>query len=154
MEHRNNLVLKIVYVIFAIIVAIVIFQAGVFVGFRKATFDRSWDENYLANFGPHHEGVLGANPAQFPNAHGTIGKIIKLDSIDESSVVVEGQDNIEKLILFTPTTHIRKLKTDLTPADLALGDSLIIIGAPNSQGDIVASFIRVLPTIPNPPATQ
>ena len=145
---RTRLVLEIIYILLAIIAAIVIFQAGVFVGFHKASFDKSWDENYMQNFGPSKTGALGPMPTQFPNAHGTIGKIIKLDDVDQSGLVVEGQDNVEKIILLTSATHIREMRTDIAVSDLKLGDTLIIIGEPNTQGDIVASFIRVLPAPP------
>jgi len=164
---QTKLVLEIIYILLAIILAILIFQAGVLVGFHKASFDKSWDENYVQNFGPGKQGGFGPMPSQFPNAHGTIGKIIKLDDVNQNSIVVEGQDNVEKIILVSANTHIRKLRTDITASGLDLGDTVIVIGEPNTQGDIIANFIRVLPALPvgtptnqtagpliNPPANQ
>ena len=68
----KNLNKKIVYktlvVIGIVVVALLIFQAGFFVGYKKAGF------------------------SHIPNSHGVSGKVVKIDTV---SMVVEGSDNAE-----------------------------------------------------------
>ena len=133
-----------------VLILLFVFQAGMMVGFRKATFDRSWDEHYIQNFGPRgkHMGPIGPMPGQFPNAHGTIGTII---SVSLPTLIVEGPDKTEKVILVSDDTHIREMRNDLTAKDLAPDQTIVVIGEPNAQGQINAKFIRVLPAVPPVP---
>jgi hypothetical protein len=130
-------------VIAGIIVAMVIFQAGVFVGFHKASFGRDWGNHYYDNFGPRN-GFMGVTHMghQFPNAHGAAGLIIKTDV---ATVIVQDRDLTEKIILIQPTTKILKQDQEISATDLKADDFIVVIGDPNDQGQIEAKFIRVLP---------
>ena len=134
------------------IVALLIFSAGIDVGFHKASFGRDWGENYERNFGfgPDHP-LLGND--NFPNANGAIGKIIK---IELPTVIVEDKDGTEKVILIKDDTQIQNIKTLVTSNDLKIDNFVVVIGAPNTRGQIEAKFIRIMPLgmPPIPPTAQ
>ena len=135
-----------------VLVALLIFYAGVNVGFHKASFGHSWGENYERNFGfgPDHP-LLGND--NFPNANGAIGKIIK---IELPTIIVQDKDNTEKVILLNSDTNIEKTATAIQSSDLSINDFVVVVGSPNDQGQIEAKFIRVMPfgMPPVPPGTQ
>ena len=136
-----------IYFLGIIIIASFIFQAGVFVGFHKASFGRDWGENYSKNFGPKHRNPIGGAlaPDVFPNAHGAIGKIIR---IELPTITVSDKDGLEKSILITDDTDIHLMRGDVSPDKLALDNYIVVIGSPNSQGQIEAKLIRILPAPP------
>ena len=123
-----------------LVIILVIFEAGIYVGFHKASFGRDWGENYGRNFGMMNErdGMMG----NFPNAHGAIGKIIK---IELPTIIVQDRDNTEKVILTTNDTKVIDIKNEIKITDLKLDESVVVIGSPNSQGQIEAKLIRVIP---------
>lgn len=140
---------RILYVIGVIVIAILIFSAGISVGFHKASFGRAWGENYERNFGmkPNRQPFGQDN---FPNAHGAIGKIIK---IELPTIIVQDKDSIEKVILIKENTQIQKMKDHLTTNDLKIDDFVVVIGNPNEQGQIESKLIRIMPSpelIPKP----
>lgn len=139
-------------VIFAVL--LVVFQAGVFVGFKKAEFSYHWSENYQRNFAGPKRGF--AEPFQgkdLINAHGTAGQIIKIDG---STIIIKGNDNVEKVILTKEDTAVRSLRDSIKVSDLKLNDLVVIIGDPaTSSGQITAKLIRVMPAPPaNPDVRQ
>ena len=138
---ESTVFLKILCGIGIVVIAFIIFYAGVTVGFHKATFGRAWAENYERNFGFGPDHSLSAIN-NFPNADGAIGKIIK---IELPTIIVQDKDNTEKVISTTTTTQIQEMKSNITTNDLKLGDFVVVIGTPNAQGQIEAKFIRVMP---------
>lgn len=137
---------KVIYGVCIIIVLSVVFQAGMFVGFRKAQFNGAWSDHYERNFGPRSRGPMGSMmgnlPDRFPDGHGTVGKIIKLET---PNVIVLDKDNTEKIIITDSETDIIKFGEKVNISDLKVDDQIVVIGAPNEQGQIVAKFIRILP---------
>lgn len=132
-----------------ILISLFMFEAGMVVEFRKASFGKSWDEHYLDNFGPRRHGPLGAMPDEFPAAHGTIGTVVR---VALPTLVVAGPDNAEKVIVISDDTQIRRMRDTLAPSDLVPSESVVVIGDPNADGQIRARFIRILPQ-PGEPAT-
>ncbi len=129
----------------AFIVALFIFAAGVSVGSHKAEYVSRIGENYNKIFGADHDVNM-----QIP--HGTIGKIIKIDA---SSIVVLGKDNVEKIILTDDDTMIKHFHDDIKFSDISIGDSVVVIGSPDDQGQIVAKLIRVVtPSVQITPSIQ
>lgn len=147
----SKTIFKILCVIGATVIALLIFSLGVTVGYRKASFGRAWGENYERNFGMGPGGpMLGRD--NFPNAHGAVGKIIK---IELPTVIVQDRDNTEKTILIKNDTQIQSARNSITTNDLKIDDFVVVIGDPNNQGQIEAKFIRVMPFgAPVPPTTQ
>jgi hypothetical protein len=151
-EVTESKVFRIALYTFGIlVVTIFIFQAGIVVGFHKASFDRDWGDNYAKNFGPTQAfRILGGMPENLPNAHGAIGKIIEVNG---PILTVEDRDGTEKAVLVDPDTIIRKMREDATTADLVANTSIVVIGNPNTQGQIEAKLIRIMPT-DMPPASS
>jgi len=124
-----------------VIVALLIFSAGITVGFHKASFGRSWGENYERNFGMMPNRLMSGRD-NFPNASGAAGKIIK---VALPTVIVQGKDNTEKVVLLKDDTRIQKMKESITANDLKVDDFIVVIGIPNEQGQIEAKLIRIMP---------
>jgi hypothetical protein len=121
----------------------VIFEAGVMVGFRKASFSYASNNHYFETLnGPHHM-PLGMNDRDFMGGHGAVGKIIK---IDLPSLLIEAPDGSEKSVTLTDKTTIRKFRDTITPNDLLPESFIIVLGAPKDNGTIEARLIRVTPT--------
>ena len=138
---ESKIAFRILCVLGVIIVSLLIFSAGVTVGFHKASFGRAWGDNYEHNFGmrPNHP-MFGQD--NFPNANGAIGKIIK---ITLPTIIVQDKDNTEKVVLIKDDTKIQKMMSIIKPSDLATDDFVVIIGSPNTQGQIEAKLIRIMP---------
>lgn len=139
---------KVLCAVSALLVLLVTFQAGVFVGFRKASFSYRWGDAYHRTFGPlDHEGSWGMDMMKqgegFTNAHGVAGKVIK---VSLPAVLVEGRDGIEKEVLVTEQTTLHEFRQTIKASDLKVGDVAVVVGAPNASGQIEASFIRVMPS--------
>ena len=151
---ESKKVLMVASIVGVFIIACLIFQAGVFVGFHKASFDRDWGKNYEQNFGMMggNRGPLGGgiiNRENFPNAHGSAGKIIK---IELPTIIVQDKDGTEKVVLINDNTSIRSMMNDITKNDLKIDDFAVVIGSPNTQGQIEAKLIRLMPAgLPNFP---
>ncbi len=131
---------KFVIAIGILIVALVIFVAGMTVGFHQASFERDWGEHYGKNFGMMTE-RFGGN--YFPTAHGATGKII---SMAEPNIVVRDKDNTEKVILIDDDTRIQEGHVLIMAADMKIDEFVVVIGNPNSEGVIRAKLIRVIPS--------
>ena len=146
---ESKTAVNILYGIGIIIVAMIIFYAGITVGFHKASYGQAWADHYNENFGMGHS-PMGTMPMRldsggdyFPNAHGATGKIIK---IELPNVMVQDKENTEKVITINPDTTIQKDRVNITAADLHVDDFVVTIGAPNDTGVIEAKFIRVIPS--------
>jgi len=141
-------------VIIGLIIALVIFRAGMIAGFYKANFSYQWGENYHRNFGGPEKGFMrNIEGKDFTDSHGTVGQIIKLD---QNTIVIKGPDNVEKYVTIDSTTSIIKLKEQIKLTDLKIDDYVVIIGKPNDKGQIEAKFIRIMPHPPyiKAPLTQ
>jgi hypothetical protein len=136
---------KILWGIGIFIAALIIFQAGMFVGFRRASFSYGLGDNYYRTFGGPRGGMMrGFLPDDFPESHGVAGKIIK---ISLPNIFIAGNDGVEKNILISSSTLIREFRQMASPADLKVDDFVVVIGSPNAQSQIDAKFIRVMPGI-------
>ena len=138
---ESKILVGFLYGIGAIVLVALIFSAGVAVGFHKASFGRAWGENYERNFGMR-PGRMMFGDDNFPNPHGSIGKIIK---IELPTITTEDNDGTEKAVLIGSDTKIEKAREPLQPADLKTGDFVVVIGNPNDQGQIEAKLIRIMP---------
>jgi hypothetical protein len=132
------------------IIALIIFQAGVAVGERKVSFAHRFGDNFERNFrdprggGLIHRGFPGG--PDMPGGHGAVGEIV---SISLPLVVVAGPDNLEKTVLVTDTTKIRKFQDSIEAGELGVGDFIIVLGTPNDEGQVEAKLIRLAPPPPN-----
>ncbi|MFZ2522224.1 MAG: hypothetical protein WAX44_04565 [Minisyncoccia bacterium] len=128
------------------IVALVIFQTGVSVGFRKATFGHRLGDNFERNFKDPRGGNFGfpgmPGGMDMPSGHGAVGKIV---SIALPLVVVAGPDNLEKTLIISEDTEIREFRDVITKDKLKVGNFIIVLGTPNDLGQIIAKLIRLAP---------
>lgn len=125
----------------ALIILLLVFQLGVFVGFNKAKFSFKWGDNYHKNFGGPRNGFLrDFEGKDFVGGHGTPGTIAKIDG---NNIIIKDPRGMEKIVAITDKTAIKKGMTDLKPSDLKINDRLIIIGAPRDDGSIEAQLIRI-----------
>ena len=146
---RSKLFRRILWTLAIIVVALTIFQAGIFMGYRKASFSYRLGDNYERMFGiPPHPGMmspgdfLGFPHGEFTSEYGTTGTIIK---INLPTIIVEGNDKIEKVVTVNGKTIIRQFRNDISAQDLNVGESVVVIGSPNSAAQIEAKLIRILP---------
>lgn len=135
---------KVIYVLGAVVILALVFQAGMVVGFKKASFSRDWGNNYERNFGPKREvsRFLKDGMRDIPNAHGAIGKIIK---VEFPNIVVLDKDQTEKIIIIKDDTSILERKEILSKESLKVDQFIVVIGNPNDQGQIEAKMIRIMP---------
>jgi len=144
----------IIWTFAALAIILLIFEAGLVVGYKKANFSFQWGENYHLNFGGPRGGFLeDARGRDLIDAHGIAGKIIKIET---STMIIGGRDNVEKIVNLNDDTAIMRFHEQIKPADLKIGDLVVIIGDPNSSGQINAKFVRIMPAsdgniMPPPP---
>lgn len=136
----------------ALVILLVVFQLGIFVGFHKAGFSYRWGENYHRAFGGPRGGFMkDFEGHDFVNGHGTTGVVVK---IDKDSFVVKGNDSVEKIITLSQTTALERGKTHISLADLKVDDRVVIIGAPDNNGSIEAKVVRVFEATPSMSPTK
>lgn len=128
------------------IVILMIFQAGVFIGYRKASFAYRFGDNYYRAFDRRPPSPFGVPMSgEFGTTHGAAGQVM---SVSLPTFVVAGPDSIEKTVLVGTSTLVRKLDAELKPEDIQTGDFLVVIGEPNDEAQVQAKLIRILPEPP------
>lgn len=140
---------KILYGVGIVIAVLLIFQAGMQVGFRKASFSYGFSDNYHRAFGRQDRhmgmvGFLGGN--DFINSGGAMGKII---NINLPTLAIENTDGIEKAVLITDNTIIKRFRETIKENDLKMGDFVVVIGSPNNDSQIEARIVRIMPNPAN-----
>ena len=129
-----------------IIVLLVTFKAGEFIGFNRAEFSYRWGENYYRSVAGPKQGIPEKIRGQdFLMGHGILGSIIKISS---STLTIKDQDGTEKEILISDKTAVRSFRNEISASDLKIDDQVTIIGSPNNAGQIEAKLIRILPPMP------
>lgn len=161
LETPSKKTRKVAFVVLSVIVALLVFQAGVAVGYRKASFSRQLGNNFYRVFdgratssvmGPHGAGVPGGKPFMMfgegvPGGHGAAGFVV---SVSLPSIVVVGPDGIERIVVIGDETDIRRFRDTASSTELAVDDFVVVLGTPNNDGQIDARLIRILPPPPIP----
>ena len=140
----NNLIgsKKIRYIIgglIALIIVLLIFQAGVFVGYRKAFFSYRGGDRYIQMVEGPGENV-GDN--DFATSHGASGQIV---SVSLPSFVVASPNNREETVVIGDDTSIRMFRNNASSTDIHPKEFVVVLGEPDQAGNIQASFVRILP---------
>ncbi len=149
---------KIAVIIFAaagLLLLLAAFRVGVAIGERKADFSCKWSDNYSRNLKrpdgrdgramgmPEKiKNMGGMNDRGFMGANGVSGKIIK---IDNDVIIIDGIDGMERPVIVSDKTIIRRSMDSIGINDLAPDDQIVVIGSPNNAGQIEAGLIRVFP---------
>lgn len=149
--HTHPHVRKILIGLGIAIVALLIFQAGMMVGYHKARFAGNFGNNFERNFlGPRDHGMGMMFGKKMPGGHGAVGKII---NIALPELTIAGPDNLEKTISIGTSTLVRRFQDETQASTLKVGEFVVVIGNPTTAGQIEAKLIRVLPTPPENIAT-
>ena len=136
---------KIVYSIAVLILLLVTFQIGEYVGFKKAAFSDRIGADYFRQISGRGGLIFGVRSGDFENAHGVIGKIISMSS---STMVVEDHNGLDKTVVFSTSTDIHGVGDDLSHV-LQVGDVVVVFGSASSTSSVVdARLIRILPPPP------
>ena len=136
------------------LIALVVFAAGVFVGFHKARYSYKFGENYERNFvgGPFQggQGIMGNREPRgmmrdfegngFRNGHGIAGTII---SISDNNIIAKDRDGKENTVAVTDKTIIKSQSNDIKISDLKQDDQIVVMGSPGDNGVINADLIRI-----------
>lgn len=130
-----------------VVILLLVFGAGVAVGYRSGLFSSRFGENYYHNFfGGGPGGVMGMPTPM--NQHGTIGSVI---SVGSSTIATKDPGGNEQSIVINEDTVIREGNETLTIAGIQDGDQVAVIGEPNDTGQIAARLIRVFDTSSSAP---
>ena len=138
-----------------LIILAFVFGLGIFVGTKKADFSFKWADEYHRNFGGPQGGLFGDfNNNEFSSANGVYGQIIGINPSTGSgqavTLTIKGRDNVEKIATVDDKTTIRIQMQNEKISDLKVGNNIVVIGEPSSNGQIEAEFIRILPAPPAP----
>ena len=122
-----------------------VFSVGIWVGQKRAEFSFRWTDSYHRNFGGPQGGFLD----NFPNSnliggHGIFGVVI---GIYTNNLIIKDQDSMERIVVISTETTTRNNVGDMNFFDIKINDRVVIIGSPNSEGQVEAKFIRVLPPV-------
>jgi len=130
------------------VIALFIFQAGMFVGYKKASFSFRAGDNFYRTFGERgfQQNLPGMGMMDPTNAHGTIGTVA---SIILPKVVIADRDGVEKTILMDNKTDIRRFRDSIKPEEIKTGEMIMVIGEPNANGQIEARLVRIMPPPPS-----
>ncbi|MDR3546737.1 MAG: DUF5666 domain-containing protein [Candidatus Pacebacteria bacterium] len=134
-----------------LIVLLCVFEAGIMIGYREATFSSGWGANYERNFGDKDvQGSIGLPDGRGPQAFGAIGQIINVSS---TTLLIQDPNHQEQKVVVDKDTLIRNQEDTVTTAALTNGSYVVVVGSPNDSGTIEAKLIRIIPAPPtNPPA--
>lgn len=123
------------------IILLAVFQLGMFVGFKKATYSFRWADSYHRTFGGPRGGFLrDFEGRDFISGHGSAGFIAKIDGVN---LIVKGQDGAEKILTMTSSTTIMRGRDVIASDKLKVDDRIVSVGSPNADGSIEAKIIRV-----------
>lgn len=147
---KTNLAPKIILILSILLVALLIFQAGVVVGYRKGVFSNNWNKNYTVRGidDPHSFLAPFMQRGDGLNPHGAVGEII---SINPPEIMIKGPGRAEEMVIVNQDTEIRNMRQIASTTDLGVGKFIVVIGSPNDKGEINASLIRIVPTPPPRP---
>lgn len=135
---------KILYILGSVFILFFVIQFGMMAGYNRASYSRNWGNNYERNFGPMRssQNFIKNDLGYLPNAHGAIGRIIK---VELPNIVVLDKDKTEKIIIVKDDTNILERRDAVNKEGLKVDQFIIVIGNPNGQGQIEAKLIRIMP---------
>jgi hypothetical protein len=144
---RSKLFAGIVIGICIMLVVICIFEVGVIVGYHEADFSNRWSENYNKNFAGFSNS-MGIPDEHIPSPDGILGEIVSAttDSSGTTTLVISSPQKPEEKIIVDGNTVIRDHEDTVTASSLTTGTYAVVIGAPNSDGELHASLVRIVPS--------
>lgn len=145
--NEKNLKIAVIILV-GLLVGLLIFKLGMFVGSQRGLFACGWAEHYRPNFFGPRPGMPKRffeefNERNLMRAHGTFGKIIQINSQDKN-IVVKNEQEPEKIVIVKDDTIIEMGRRKIKFEDLKENEFIAVIGSPNNEGQIEAKIIRVL----------
>jgi hypothetical protein len=128
-----------------IVIVIISFQAGVFVGYKKAAFSFRGGDNYYRAFGGHSRALIGMDNDDLPASYGAAGKIVK---VNLPEIIIADRANVEKTIIINDDTIVKEFKGEASSSAIHQDDFAVVIGTPNNKSQIEAKLIRIIPPPP------
>jgi len=139
---------KVFQVVVASLGVLLIFLLGLSIGLNVGKHERGfandWSDNYHKNFAGPRGGFMQEmmKDQEIINANGVFGQIIKIEG---NNVVVKGNKDIEKVIVVGEKTIIKRGPETVSLSDLKVSDNVVVVGEPNTAGQIEAKLVRVMP---------
>ena len=123
--------------------ALLIFQMGVSIGYKRALYTHRFTDTFRDTFGPRQQHMM-RDPRGFdvPGGHGVAGKIV---SVALPQIVVAGPDGIEQTVTIDTDTVIKNMRDTVAVQTLAVGDMVVVFGVPDADGSVHAKIIREMP---------
>lgn len=142
---QTKIVKTSLFVLGALIIIMAIFWSGMMVGFRKAGFNYQLGQHYQELFeGPERHLSRDFRGRNFMNANSAVGSVIRVDT---TTLIIKEDDGMEKSILISDKTSIRRFQDVILPSDIKVDEKVVILGAPSTTGQIEARLIRVMPIL-------
>ncbi|MCL5435464.1 MAG: hypothetical protein M1275_00020 [Patescibacteria group bacterium] len=132
---------KLLATIVCLVLALLLFQAGIYIGYRKAQISYQWGENYHRVFGGPRGGFLqDISGDDFMPGHGLAGTVMKVDG---ANLVIKSTDDVERVVTLTDDTTIRRGTKNISASDIKANATVTVICVPNPDGTMQAEFVRV-----------
>lgn len=143
---------RIVIILGTILILLLVFQAGIAIGSRRAMFFANKNGNYMREF-RDPQSILSPFLRRDTdiNPHGTVGEIV---SIKMPEIMLRSGGDEESIVYITATTSVRNLSGTVSSTTLKVNDRIVVIGEPLENGSISATFIRILPDQPPIPGVD
>jgi len=144
---KSHKLKMIIYIVAGFVILLFVFQAGMFVGFEKASFYNKIGENYFHEINGNQNSIAGIQRGDLESAHGAVGQIVQLKL---PLIVIADRSGIEKTIQIASTTQIRDTDGDEKVDNLKMNDFVVVFGSPSSSTDpiLLARLVRILPPPP------
>jgi len=139
---QSSVYTRLLFALGTLLAILLIFSAGMAVGYERASFGKDWDTNYYGNMNRFQRAMVPFEHGDDNlNSHGAIGNI---SSINLPTFMVNGPHQAEQIIMVGSSTIVRLMRSPATTGDLKSGQQVIVIGAPDQEGRIRATFIRIV----------
>ena len=141
---KPSLIVGLIATLTVLIILIVVFNLGMYVGYKQAMFSDNWGRNYEHNFIlPPVPTVANLMHHDMRPGFGIFGQVLRENS---DGLVIVGKDKIEQVVTIDDDVVIHSGDTLIKLTDIALNDKILVFGKPNDKGQIEAKFIRVFPS--------
>lgn len=140
---------KLIFGLLALAILLLVFKLGMIVGRQQAGFAERFGDNYHRTFVDPHSRFWNelADRRPPPNQHGAVGEIV---SLTPTVAVIAGPDKLERSVqLHATSTLVRRFRDEATLADLRVGDRVVVLGTPTTDGELAATLIRIITPLTN-----
>lgn len=130
--------------IIAVVAGLLILRLGMFIGHVQAALSlRAGDNYFRAIDGRDARNTLFFVSNDMPSAHGAVGRVL---SVSLPTFVVASPDNVEKTVVVSTGTVVRRFRDAIPATDIKPNDFTVVLGNPDGSGRIRAELVRIMPT--------